>query len=141
MMLPGAHAERSKTCGLIAVVAMEVSVTTPVEWERQNLRRCLAAGYARTALVLAKSQQTAKRYRDAVVEGLPESELDRLTLLYPDDLPDFIASLAPAPAPEDNIVRGYRVKVSRTDVSPEEAKARRETLARLVAKSLDRQSD
>ncbi|UTP39771.1 type IV secretion system DNA-binding domain-containing protein [Phenylobacterium sp. LH3H17] len=122
-------------------VAVEVSVTTPVEWERQNLNRCLAANYTRTALVLAKSQQTAKRYREAVVEGLSEDALTRLTILYPDDLPDFIASLAPAPAPEDNIVRGYRVKVSRTDVSPEEAKARRDTLARLVAKSLDQQDD
>lgn len=122
-------------------VAVEVSVTTPVEWERQNLNRCLAANYTRTALVLAKSQQTAKRYREAVVEGLSEDALTRLAILYPDDLPDFITSLAPAPAPEDNIVRGYRVKVSRTDVSPEEAKARRDTLARLVAKSLDRQDD
>lgn len=122
-------------------VAVEVSVTTPVEWERQSLARCLAAGCPHVVLVLAKSQQTAKRYRDAVVEGLDEEARSRLTLLYPDDLPDFIASLGEPTAPEENIVKGYRVRVSRTEVSPGEAQARRDTLARLVAQSLRRDPD
>jgi site-specific DNA recombinase len=120
-------------------IAIEVSVTTPVEWERQNLHRCLAEPFSRVALVLAKSQQTAKSYREAVMAGLTPDELARLSILYPDDLPDFIGSLAPSPEPDANIVKGYRVRVSRTDVSPEEAKARRETLARLVGESLRRQ--
>jgi hypothetical protein len=120
------------------VVAVEVSVTTPVEWERENLRKCLAGSAGRVALVLAKSQTTAKRYREAVVEGLSAEDRDRLSVLYAEDLPDFIASLAPAPEPEERIVKGYRVKVSQTALSPEEANARRDTLARLVAQSMKR---
>jgi len=122
-------------------IAVEVSVSTPVEWERQNLRKCLVAGFARVILVLAKSQQTARRYREAVIEGLSASDLERLTLLYPDDLPDFIASLSPVPDATENVVKGYRVRVSETGVSPDEAKARRETLARLVSQSMSRQGD
>jgi hypothetical protein len=122
-------------------VAVEVSVTTPVEWERQNLRKCMGAGFSRVALVLAKSQQTRGKYREAVVQGLEPDALARLAILYPDELPDFIASLAAPPEPEANIVKGYRVTVSRTDIPPEEAAARRDTLARLVSESLRRQSD
>jgi hypothetical protein len=119
-------------------VAVEVSVTTPVEWERSNLRKCLAENFSRVVLLLAKSQTTAKRYREAVVEGLSPSDRERLSILYPEELPDFIASLAPAPEEGERLVKGYRVKVSRTAVSPEEARARRETLAQLMSRSIGR---
>jgi len=122
-------------------VGVEVSVTTPVEWERQNLRKCFSAGFARVALVLAKSEQTAKRYREAVVDGLEPDELSRLTILYPDNVPDFVASLIESPAAQINLVKGYRVTVSRSDVAREEAAARRDALARIVAKSLQRQGE
>jgi len=115
-------------------VAVEVSVTTPVEWEVENARKCLRAGYARVALVLAKSAKTQTRYRQAITEAVGA---DRITFLLPEDVPDFIASLAPAPEPSESVVRGYKVKVTRTEVSPEDAKARRDMLAKLVAKSLE----
>lgn len=122
-------------------VAVEVSVSTPVNWERENLRKVLAGDFQRVALVLAKSQTTARRYREAVVEGLAHDQLDRLSILYAEDLPDFIAALAPRPDEGDRLVKGYRVKVSRSGVSPEEVKARRESLARLVSQSMVRQAE
>lgn len=122
-------------------VAVEVSVTTPVEWERENLRKCLAAGYTRVLVVLAKSKQTQGKYRSALVEGLAPSELERVSILAPEELPDVIAYLAPPPEPTETVVRGYKVKVSKKVLSPEEARARRETLARLVSRSLDQQQD
>lgn len=121
-------------------VAVEVSVSTPVEWERQNLAKCLNGGFGHVALVLAKSARTARTYRERVVEGLDEDERARLSILDPEELPDFIASLAPA-EPEPSVVKGYRVKLSQTAVAPEDAKARRDMLARLVAQSLYRQGD
>jgi hypothetical protein len=119
-------------------VAVEVSVSTPVEWERENLSKCLAAGYPRVAVVLAKSRTTQARYREALREGLDAEALSRLTLLSPEEVPDYIAALAPPPAPTESVVRGYKVKVSHAQLSPAEAKARRETLARLVSRSLQR---
>ena len=120
-------------------VAVEVSVTTPVEQERENVRKCLLAGYGRVALVLAKSKTTQGRYRAAIIDGLSAEERERVSFLSPEDVPDYIASLAPAPAPTETMVKGYRVKVSHTVVSPEDARTRRDTLAKLVAKSLKRQ--
>lgn len=119
-------------------VAVEVSVTTPVAWERENLRKCLAADCDRVALVLAKTQVTVKRYREVVVEGLGEADLGRLTILSPEETPDFIAGLVAGAEPPDNFVRGYKVKARATAVSDEDAKARRETISRLVAQSIRR---
>jgi len=119
-------------------VAIEISVTTPVAQERENLRKCLDGGFQRVAVVLAKSRATAGRYRTALLEMLADDERERVSLLAPEDVPDFIASLAPAPPPTESIVKGYRVRVSRTEVPPEEARARRDRLAKLVARSLSR---
>ncbi|MEI9899157.1 MAG: hypothetical protein WDN31_02430 [Hyphomicrobium sp.] len=120
-------------------VAVEISVTTPVAQEQQNVRKCLDAGYGRVAVVLAKSRATDGRYRAAILETLTDEERGRVSLLAPEDVPDFIAALAPPPAPAEMVVKGYRVKVSHTSVPPEEAKERRDRLAKLVARSLRRE--
>lgn len=117
-------------------VAIEVSVSTPVEAERENVRKCLAAGYPLVALVLAKSKATQGRYRATIIEGLEASERDRVSFLAPEEVPDYIAALAPAPAPTETVVKGYKVRVSHTSVSPDEARERRGRLAKLVARSL-----
>lgn len=117
-------------------VGFEVSVSTPVERERVNLRKCLEAGFDRVALVLAKSRTTQGKYRRAVLEGLTPEELVRVSVLAPEDVPDYIALLAPAPEPTETTVKGYRVRVSHTAVSPDEARERRDKLAKLVARSL-----
>lgn len=119
--------------------AIEVSVTTPADWERENIRKCLNAGHERVALVLAKTASTQARYRAAVLDGMSVEERERVTFLLPEDIPDYIASLAPIPDPTETVVRGYRVRVTHSSISPEESKARRDALARVIATSLGRQ--
>ena len=106
-------------------VAFEVSVTTPVEWERDNVRKCLEAGYTRVALVLAKSKGVQGRYQTLITEGLSDADRGRVSFLSPEEVPDYIAALAAPPEPTESVVKGYRVKVSRISVEPSEAKARR----------------
>ena len=114
----------------------EVSVTTPAAHERRSIESCLTAGYERVALVLAKSRTLQGRYKTAVLEGLPEDVQARIVFLVPEDLPDFIASLAPAPDAADSIVRGYKVRTTHQTTTPEDARERRAALARVVARSL-----
>lgn len=121
-------------------VAFEISVTTSAEHERDNALKCLAEGYDRVALLMAKSPAVQTRYRQAIEGAVTPDDRGRLSFLSPEDVPDFIASLAPPPGPSETVVRGYRVKVSTTEVSPEEALARRDRLAKLVARSM-RESD
>ncbi len=121
-------------------VAVEVSVTTPAEYERINVRKCLNAGYERVALVLAKTRMTQGRYKSAILDDLSEEERARIAFLSPEDVPDYIAALAP-PDPTETTVKGYKVRVSRTAVSPEEVRERRDTLARVVARSLSSQPE
>ncbi|MDR6624837.1 type IV secretion system DNA-binding domain-containing protein [Caulobacter segnis] len=116
--------------------AFEVSVSTPAAWEQENVRKCLAAGYERVALVLAKSPRTQGTFRATITEGLSAEDRERVSFLAPEDLPDYITGLAPPPEPTETMVKGYRVRVSQTTVSPEEARLRREQLAAVIARSM-----
>jgi len=117
-------------------VAVEISVTTSAEHECDNVLKCLAEGYDRVVLLMSKSAAVQARYRQAIEGAVASDDLARLSFLSPEDVPDFIASLAPPPGASETTVRGYRVKVLRTAISPEEAQARRERLTKLVARSL-----
>lgn len=121
--------------------AIEVSVSTPAAWEQENLRKCLASGFEAVALVLAKSVRTQGRYREAVLAGFTAEERARITCLLPEDLPDYIAGLAAPPEPSESIVKGYRVRVSQAPGSPGEARQRRDTIARVLSKSLQQRDD
>ncbi len=120
------------------VAAIEISVSTPIEHEKANLRKCLDTGYPRIGVVLAKSKKTQASYTAALSNPLSADERLRVSFLSPEELPDFIAALAPPAAPMEKVVKGYRVRVSQTPGTPEEAKARHEALARVIARSLER---
>jgi hypothetical protein len=121
--------------------AIEVSVTTPAQYERESVRKCLDAGFDHIAVVVAKSRGSQERVRATVIESLSADEIARVSFLLPEDLPDYIASLDPPPDPDVATVAGYKVRVSRTSVSAEEARERRERLARIVARSISQQKD
>jgi hypothetical protein len=114
-------------------IAFEISVTTAIEQERANVRKCLAAGYPWVALVLVKSKRSHVRFRDAVLEGLADEERSRVACLTPEEVPDYLANL---PQSTETVVRGYRVKVNRTPLSPEDGQAKRAEIARIISQKL-----
>ncbi|HTW36679.1 MAG TPA: DUF87 domain-containing protein [Rhizomicrobium sp.] len=123
------------------LAAVEISVSTPVEHERDNLRKCLEGGYPRIAVVLAKSKTVQTSYRAALAEIVAEHDRERVQFLTPEEIPEFLISLAPAPEPAERVVKGYRVKAAFTSASPQDALARQDALAKLIAKSLRNQQD
>ncbi len=119
-------------------IAVEVSVTTPHAWEAGSVRNRLAAGADHVVLVLSKTKGFAA-FRRAVLAGLTPEEADKISVLVPEDVPDALAMLAPPPEASESVVRGYKVRVAHTAVSPENAKARRTEVARILSRSLGRE--
>ena len=123
------------------LAAVEISVTTPVEHEIENLRKCLACNYPRIAVVLAKSRTRQQSYQ-AQLDAMVSREMrERIVYLVPEDLPTFIASLAASRHSDDRVVRGYRVTSHLKTLPIEEARMRQDLFARFVASSLRRQKD
>jgi len=112
-------------------VGCEISITTTAVHEEGNLAKCLAAGCMRVFFVSPeKAQRTkvAKRIKEAM-PGAP------IEVLSPEEIVAALDALG-VPTATETVVRGYKVKVSRKECSPEEDAARRRAIAGVLAKGL-----
>lgn len=120
--------------------AFEVSVTTSATHEYLNVRKCLEAGVDRIAIVMARSTADAVRFRRGLEEAVADAERAKVSVLAPEDLPDYIIELGAAPGGAEAVVRGYRIKVRRLPTGSAEAKARRDAVGRILARSINRRA-
>lgn len=114
-------------------LAFEISVTTEIEHELANLRKCLGAEFTKVFCVLIEVKR-----KDKFVRALKAADMaDQVDVLGPEEIVTALESVAPAPVPETTI-RGYKVKVSRQAVSPDDVAGRRAAIASVIARSLGR---
>lgn len=115
-------------------IACEISVTSTAPYEARNIAKCLSAGFTHVLAVAADAKRL-RAVEKAAREALSESEVSRVVFLTPEGVADALDAFTP-PVEEATVVRGYKVKVSRTFVSEDEAGDRRATVARVIAQSL-----
>jgi hypothetical protein len=134
--------EETVECGQIDValhreglsIACEISVTSKPQYEAQNLAKCLRGGFTQVFAVAADSKRL-RAIEAQARERLSGEDMARILFLTPELVADALDALA-TPAEEPSVVRGYRVKVSRTSVGAADAKDRRAAVARVIAQSM-----
>jgi Type IV secretion-system coupling protein DNA-binding domain len=116
-------------------VACEISVSTGIDHEIGNIRKCLAADFAHVALVLPERKALA-RAKDAVRTTLSEEESKRVRVLTPEELFEFLDTLDAQGAAREENVRGYKVKVKYRAVGDAEEKARKQAISDVILGAL-----
>ena len=116
-------------------IAFEISVTTRNDQELQNMEKCLAAGYAQVALIATdrKHLSSMERFINA---SLNASERERVRYLLPDAIAAYLDEFGIGALPAPEVVRGYKVKVTRRGLTEAETLARRQAIAGVLARSL-----
>lgn len=111
-------------------VAVEISISTEVSHEIDNLEKCWAAGFTHLALLCpdARRRQKFSRAVGALAIGA------KTQVLGPDEFVAYLDQLAPA-STESN-VRGYKVRIKRQQFSPSELATRRALVANVIAQSI-----
>lgn len=117
-------------------IACEISVTSTPSYEGRNIAKGFAAGFPRV-FAIATDAKRLKAIKAQARSLLPEDQLAAVSFLTPETIPAALDALV-APEPESSTVRGYKVKVSRVSVSPEEVRDRRAAVARVIAQSMRR---
>ena len=118
-------------------LACEITVTTPVEHEIGNVRKCIAAGFDFVAVVapdvkkLARAEKTMRSILAAV-------ELERTRFVTPDGLFAFVESLEAQHASKETTVLGYKVKVNYNAVGQATKTDRTAVISKVLAGSLKR---
>jgi hypothetical protein len=115
-------------------LACEISVTSTVAQEVGNALKCLDAGFHEVA-ILALKRPRLQKIEAALKAKLPPSDLARVHLVSPEEL---FAMLSMRPVTKEKVVGGYKVRVRRTPVEPDEEAARYEALKDVIGKSLRR---
>lgn len=119
-------------------IACEISVTTETDHEIDNIQKCLAGGYD-TVVALSSDAKVVRRVQERAAVVLEAEALARVRFQQPEDLVLFLDELAAGEASGEATVRGYRVKRRFQPVTPEDAKLRKEAIARVLgSRSLPR---
>ena len=113
---------------------MEISVTTSIEHEIENFKKCVALGFSHFLFI---APQKTKRERMA---KLAKGFCDTLSFasVAPDELVSALDGVLSPAVPTDSVVRGYNVRVSRQRLTPEDALGKRSAIAQVIARSLQK---
>jgi hypothetical protein len=121
-------------------IACEISVTTTIDHEVGNISKCLKAGHLTVAVICVEAERL-KRIEAAVSGSLGPEFSGRVRYLRPEE---FIEHLKTLPQPTEaasetvHTRRGYKVKRSHPELSPEERKQKEEAAIRAIAEAMHR---
>ncbi len=123
-------------------IACEISVTTTIDHEVGNVRKCLKAGFDVVA-VITSSERRLLQIEAAILGCFDPADIAKVRYFQPEDFFSYLAALpqpspeAPtSPPPEENVRKGWRVKRSFVALTPEERALKEEAAFRLLAKEM-----
>jgi hypothetical protein len=110
----------------------EVGVSSTIEQEVSNAKKCLSAGLSQVAMV-CPDEGFGKRLREALAQELPEAEHERVMVYSPQE---FLSYLGTLPHEEREGERlGWKVKVA---YGGEEARRKSKQVAEVIVRSVRR---
>lgn len=124
-------------------IAVEVSVTTGRDWELENVQKCLSAGFEEVIVVSNQERHLTSLAR-FIPGNLEETERDKVNYFTP---PDFVAyldessSMSTGQSDATRSVRGYKVRVVRSEESTFDVDAKRNAIAEVIAQSILRSKE
>jgi hypothetical protein len=115
-------------------IACEISITTTVDHEVQNVKKCLDAGFSKVVIICVEEARL-KRIGNAVTRSLGSDTAANIAFFLPDD---FIAELKRMPQLKETAktVRGYKVKRSTPNLTTDEQQQREESAIRSIAETM-----
>ena len=116
-------------------IACEITVTTSYAWEVQNILKCLAAGYDKVIAISSDAKKLNGLRRFAQDQIKDELDEGKILFFDPTALISYLDKKRAEAASEEKTVRGYSVKVNYSAISSDEAKSRREAIAKIILKS------
>jgi hypothetical protein len=115
-------------------VAVEVSVSNTIDYEIENIRKCLS--HASHIVMTSPNETHLKNIKFKAKEAFEKSIFKRLHFLKPDEVKEFLQSFTPPKKkPQEKIVNGYRVKVTESKTDPKSLANKMSELVRVLGRS------
>ena len=118
-------------------IACEISVNTKGDQELGNIEKCIAAGYGQVILV-AQDQRHLSTMRKFILGHLEGDEAEKVQFMLPDEFMTYLDGVTAGSEANEEMIHGYKVKVTHRMVSEKDAEARRKAITQVLARSLGR---
>ena len=120
-------------------IACEIAVTNTVEYELQNIQKCLNSGFDRVAVISPDAKHLLKIRRSAE-NRLTQEQLSQIHFLEPESFHLFLESLASSESNDigQQKVKGYRVITSFKQSSELDTRATKQTILDVIENSARR---
>jgi hypothetical protein len=115
-------------------IACEISVTSTVEQEMGNLRKCLSAGYTRIFMICV-APRTRSGLEKSAKKTLSEDAFKQVRFLSPEEIlatPDLLMPIEP----EAQTVGGYKVTTRLRKPESQDTDAKRQAIAKILLNSV-----
>lgn len=118
-------------------IACEICVTTTVEHEVGNIKKCLAAGFDQIVVVTSE-RKVLGRIKEAAFAEIGEAQLSAVQFFLPEDFFVFLDQFTAESKGKEETIKGYKVRVKYKSLSSDEQKARKEAIAKTVLQAMKR---
>jgi len=119
-------------------IAVEIYVVTPEPFEIQNIQKCIIAGY-NPIIVCSKDRKILETVWKIVETTLDFVTKSKILFLDPKGLLLYLDQLAANELSSEQIIKGYRVKVEYTAVPEDVAKAKLNSILKILTDSIRRE--
>lgn len=116
-------------------IAVEICITTDVDWEVHNIEKCLQANYDRV-ISLSGDIKQLERIKKRCLETLEDIEKNHVFFLTPDALFAYLDEQGEPMHSGEQVIKGYRVNVSYDAQTVGEMERKRALVAQVIGKSL-----
>ena len=123
-------------------IACEISVTTPANYELDNIQKCLASGYS-TVVVISPDEKHLASIKQKATENLSSSDLAKVVFMPPETFTGWLEEFdSPTRDKQDNNkrdkVKGYEVRATFDPDSEGEQKTRVQAITGTIRNLLKR---
>jgi hypothetical protein len=118
----------------VTKIAVEVAVTNTVDYEVQNVQKCLASGFDKVVVISNDIKHLAS-IKKKVELIIAENQLSKVSFLEPEHFHLFLEKLnteSENPTNKENKVKGYKVNVSYKEATQNELDAKEQAINEIL---------
>jgi hypothetical protein len=124
-------------------IACEIAVTTTIDHEFGNVKKCVMAGFPIVAVISPKPERLSQ-IEEAVKAGLEPEDSARVGYFVPDQFIAWLRELSPTltppppttPTPAERTTRGYKVRRTAAKLTEEERQTKEDIALKAIARSM-----
>ena len=118
-------------------IAVEICVTTDVEWEVHNITKCLTSEYE-VVVSLSGDIKQLERIKQKCFEVMEESETKKILFFTPDAFFSYLDESVIPQKESGQVMKGYRINISYDPQSESETERKRSLINQVIANSMKR---